>query len=144
MVPRCTLQSESFATALYRSFFSALELLKTLILSYCYASALLLKAEDEAVDKLVEKAAVEAEGRMAQGSEPQVEMREGQQQFAATSGVGAKMDKEPVTTEADVVAPASGARIGDRVVGSKPEKTKKTKKAPSVKVSSRHIHGTGV
>lgn len=95
------------------------------------------------MDKLVEKAAVEAEGRMAQGSVPQVGMREDQQQFAATSGVGAKMDKEPVTTEADIIAPASGTRVGDRVVGSTPEKTKKTKKtksAPSVKVSSRRIY----
>lgn len=90
------------------------------------------------MDKLIEKAAVGAEGRMAQGSIPQVEMREGQQQFAATSGVGEKMDKEPVTTEADIVAPASGTRVGDRVVGSKPEKTKE---ASSAKVSSRSISG---
>ena len=98
---------------------------------------MVVKAEDEAVDKLVEKAAVEAEERMAQGSVPQVEMRKGHQQGAATSGVEAKTDKEPMTTEADVVAPAAGTRVGDRVVGSKPERTKKTKKTSSVKVSPR-------
>lgn len=116
----------------------------TLILQYYCLSTLLrmvMKGDGESVDKLVQKAAVEAEGKLAQGSVPQVEMRrENQQQFAATSGVGP--ETEPVDTEARIVAPAAGIRVGDRVVGSTPENTVKIKKASSVKVSPRRKGST--
>lgn len=82
-------------------------------------------AEDEAVNKIVEKAAVDAAARTAQGDDsPQVEMQDGQQQFAAAPGVASKKAEEPVTTEASIVAPAVGGRIGDRVVD--PKNTKKS------------------
>lgn len=91
-------------------------------------------ADDEAVNKLIEKAAVETAARTAQGGVlPQVEMREGQQQFAATSGLGAKKGKEPVTTEAAVVAPTMGVGVGDRLVDAKSEKSKKIKKTSPAK-----------
>ncbi|CAM9377456.1 unnamed protein product [Ectocarpus fasciculatus] len=87
-------------------------------------------SEDEAVDKLVEKAAVEAAARTAPGdSLPQVEMQEGQQRFGAASGVEAKKGTEPVTTEADLLAPSTGVGVGDRLVASKPAKSKQSKKA---------------
>ncbi|CAM9669822.1 unnamed protein product, partial [Ectocarpus sp. 12 AP-2014] len=87
-------------------------------------------AEDEAVDKLIEKAAVEAAARTAPGDAlPQVEMQEGQQRFRAASGVEAKKGTEPVTTEANLVAPSTGVGVGDRLVASKPAKSKQSKKA---------------
>lgn len=93
-------------------------------------------AEDEAVNKLVEKAAVETAARTAQGSvSPQVEMREGQQQFAATSGSATKRGEEPVTTEAAVVSPAAGVGAGDRLVDATADRSKKTKKASPAKAA---------
>ncbi|CAN0315929.1 unnamed protein product, partial [Ectocarpus sp. 12 AP-2014] len=87
-------------------------------------------AEDEAVDKLIEKAAVEAAARTASGDAlPQVEMQEGQQRFGAASGVEAKKGTEPVTTEADLLAPSTGVGVGDRLVASKPAKSKQSKEA---------------
>lgn len=87
-------------------------------------------AEVEAVDKLIEKAAVEAAARTAPGDAlPQVEMQEGQQRFGAASGVEAKKGTEPVTTEADLIAPSTGVGVGDRLVASKPAKSKQSKKA---------------
>lgn len=93
-------------------------------------------AEDEAVNKMVEKAAVDAAARTAHVDvSPQVEMQEGQQQFAATLGVATKKGKEPVTTEAAIVAPTAGGRVGDRLVDTKTERPKTTKKSPPGKVS---------
>ncbi|CBJ30050.1 conserved unknown protein [Ectocarpus siliculosus] len=87
-------------------------------------------AEDEAVDKLVEKAAVEAAARTAPGDAlPQVEMQEGQQRFGAASGVEAKKGTEPITTEADLVAPSTGVGVGGRLVASKAAKSNQSKKA---------------
>ncbi|CAB1105642.1 unnamed protein product [Ectocarpus sp. CCAP 1310/34] len=87
-------------------------------------------AEDEAVDRLIEKAAVEAAARTAPGdASPQVEMQEGQQRFGAPSGVETKKGTEPVTTEADLLAPSRGVGVGDRLVASKPAKSKQSKKA---------------
>lgn len=83
--------------------------------------------EDEVVNKIVEKAAVDAAARTAQGDvSPQVQTQEGQQ-FAATPGVSAEKEQEPVTTEAAIVAPTAGGRVGDRLVDLKtqPKKTKK-------------------
>lgn len=88
------------------------------------------------MNKLVEKAAVEAAARTAQGDvSPQVEMQEGQQQFAAMPGVAAKKGKEPVITEAATVAPTAGGRVGDRLVDPKLERLNKTKKSSPGKVS---------
>ena len=50
-------------------------------------------------------------------------MQEGQEQFAATPGVAAKKGEEPVTTEAAIVAPTAGGRVGDRLVDPKAPKT---------------------
>lgn len=114
-------------------------ILNTLLLlcfmAACHAFAIVVKetTDDEAVSKLVEKAAVETAARTAQGGVlPQVEMREGQQQFAATSGLATKQSREPVTTEAAVVAPPLGVGAGDRLVNAKAEKSKKmTKTSPA-------------
>ncbi|CAM9979742.1 unnamed protein product [Ectocarpus sp. 8 AP-2014] len=56
-------------------------------------------------------------------------MQEGQQRFGAASGVEAKKGTEPVTTEADLIAPSTGVGVGDRFVASKPAKSKQSKKA---------------
>lgn len=97
-------------------------------------------AEDEAVNKVIEKAAVDAAARTAAqgGVLPEVEMREGEQQFAAaaSSGVSTTKRKEPVTTEADVVAPAHGVGAGDRVVDAKMEKKPKKAKASPAKTKA--------
>lgn len=97
--------------------------------------------EDEAVNKIVEKAAVDAAARTAQGDvSPRAEAQEGQQQVAATPGVAAKKGEEPITTEAAIVAPPSaGGRVGDRLVDPKSERPKKTKRSSPVEVSSRVV-----
>lgn len=80
------------------------------------------------MNKIVEKAAVDAAARTAHGDvSPQVQMQEGQQQFAATPGVAAEKGKEPVTTEAAIVAPAASGRVGDRLVDPGAERPKKVK-----------------
>lgn len=84
--------------------------------------------EDEAVNKALEQAALDASARVARRDPvlPDITMREGQKHFAATSetgtGVnGAKVDltKEPLITEADIVAPPAGVQAGDRTVDPK-------------------------
>lgn len=92
--------------------------------------------EDEAVNRVIEQAAVEAVARTAQSNAPpDVTMREGQKQFAAASETGAKEVGEPVTTEAAVVAPAKGVEAGDRQVDAKPKKAKKAKKTTAAKTA---------
>lgn len=84
--------------------------------------------EDDAVNKVLEQAALDASARMAHRDPvlPDITMREGQKHFAAASetgtGVnGAKVNliKEPLMTEADIVAPAAGVEAGDRTVDPK-------------------------
>ena len=75
--------------------------------------------QDEAVNKAVEQAAFEAAARASHGEAllPNITMREGQKEFAATSTSSWKeQDKEPVLTEANIVAPTSGVEAGDRKV----------------------------
>lgn len=74
-------------------------------------------AEDEAVNKVIHTAAAQAASRTREpDASPDLTMREGQKEFAATSEAGAAQEKEVVMTEADIVKPASGAGTGDRLV----------------------------
>lgn len=76
--------------------------------------------EDDAVNKALEQAALDATARLARHDPvlPDITMREGQKQFAATSetGTGVNGAKEHLMTEADIVAPPSGVEAGDRTV----------------------------
>ncbi|CAM9903390.1 unnamed protein product [Scytosiphon promiscuus] len=88
------------------------------------------RATEDVVDKLIEEAAVEAGSRTKEKRVlPKVEMQEGERQFAAASDVTQEKSKEPTTTEAEIVAPASGVGAGDRLVGSTPKKSKEMEKA---------------
>lgn len=80
------------------------------------------------MNETIQKAAIEAAARTAQRDvTPTVTMREGQDEFEAVAKAGAGRGevKEPVSTEADIVAPTAGAGTGDRLV--EPKKAKPTK-----------------
>lgn len=92
------------------------------------------------MNKTIQKAAVDAAARTAQGDvTPEVTMREGHEHFAAVPQAGAGGDKEPISTEADIVAPTTGSGAGDRLVDpkqAKPTKAKEESGAESAKVST--------
>lgn len=92
------------------------------------------------MDETIQKAAVAAAARTAQGDvTPEVTMREGHDHFAAVPKAGAEGGKEPISTEADIVAPTMGTGAGDRMVDpkqAKPEKAKKASGTESAKVSA--------
>lgn len=92
------------------------------------------------MNETIQKAAVEAAARTAQDDvTPEVTMREGHDHFAAVPDAGAEGGKEPISTEADIVVPTTGAGAGDRLVDPKQAKSTKAKKASdaiSAKVST--------
>ncbi|CAM9092745.1 unnamed protein product [Laminaria digitata] len=88
-------------------------------------------AEDLAVNETIQKAALEAAARTAQGDvTPDLTMREGHDHFAAVPKAGAEgHGKEPISTEADIMVPITAAGAGDRLVDPKQAKPTKAKKA---------------
>ncbi|CAM9287275.1 unnamed protein product [Scytosiphon promiscuus] len=86
-------------------------------------------ATEDAVDKLVEDAVVEAASRTKERRVlPKVEMQEGERQFAVASDATQEKAKEPCTTEAEIVAPASGVGAGDRLVAPSPRHRRKRRR----------------
>lgn len=94
------------------------------------------------MNNAIEKAAVEAAARTAQtDTVPEVTMREGQKLCAAASETGEKEGKEPVITEAAIVAPTAGVGAGDRLVEPKHAKFKHAKKASAARMAKVSASG---